>query len=669
MNKITKYIRTILQSQLMSLINVAIVAGVALSMASCAESEDTKPSYADTDRLETLIDNSIQQIADFKNTYGTYILYNFDKQLDFAYQFENASTWNEARLTTIGHDDASVAVSMLYSRVFNCYGDNYKKEYFPRKLLIVDDIMSSQELGLSLPKEGHHMAVANINSVTFAGMSVADIESMATDASKSEALLANLHRALLCDYLVKARGEYPVDDTFFNYSMNDYSSLMDNRNNVSAILKKNPSFFHEHGFFNPDDDELTYFPSAEDDVVAYIQHIITMDEATRDTIMNHPVMAAKMHVMCVGLHEMGVDLESINTWTREFTYMDDSDVLIPSIVTQGATTNNGNATLSAIVYRGAHDLSRITATVGTETKEIDLHKYGNKARVAVTFELSNLAVGENIVTLNLYEEGRTETAATVNAVVNYISMANIRGFRINCSTDHEDVYRRIYFSYGDGYPVDEKEQNPNLTTIRFEKHGWMDNLLNENDYDYRAWKIYKEEGHVTKIMAYERGFNEDKTAIIYTLTDTYTFSYNYYNELLNVKKETTGEGTETIISDVAYAGGQITRYNYMGRIYEPKYATVNGKTTRIDILDTQMTGRCFGFSGNEELNPYYMQELPAVLPGSVAEIPLQLLYSKYLFNSIEGLWNGGWTTSTADKTNKATVNIDGAVWEYIFVLK
>ena len=661
-------IKTILPS----LTSLLMLAGFASAMlTSCAESEDTTPSMADKDVLEELIDKDIPQIVQFKEDYGTYILYQFNQKTDFAYQFEQATNWENAALTTITHDDAVVATSFLMSKVFSCYSDDYKKHCLPRRLLLVDDIRTSADLGLSTPVDGHHTAVANLNSVTFAKMSEGNINGIAADDDAQEQLLHSLHNALIADYLINARGKYPVDDAFFAYSINYYAALMDvNRRRASELEAADPKFFSRHGFFFPADDEATYFPSAEDDLISYVHHMVNMTEEERNSLMEMPLMAAKMHLLAAGLKDNGVNVEQINPWVRDFLYMDNPDILKASIVAQETITSTSTANMNVTLYRGARSLNHLTVSVnGSEQQTCDLTCYGNKARIVLSVALTDLHEGENDVTLELYEDGSNAPAATLNTVANYVSMSNIQGFRINCSGDHEDVYRRIRLSRGDGYPVDEREEDENLTTISFEKHGWTDNLFNEVDGDYRAWKLYSENGHVTRIQAYVRGFNDTYTGVVYSLTHSYEFHYNSYQELTSVDYVQPDGIHLTIVSDVAYAGGRMTRYTYNGKRYEPQYATANGKTARVDVLDANMSGRRFGFDGTESLNPYYLQNLPAVIPGEISEIPLQLFYSQYLFNSIEGFWNGGWRLSTEDKTNIATVTIDGKQWEYIFRLR
>lgn len=638
-------------------------------MASCSTKEDTAPSYADTDRMEELIDNSIEAIARFRDDYGTYVLYRFDKTLDFAYQFEQATNWQNATLTTIGRDEAAAAFDMLAANVFCCYGDAYKRELFPRKLLLTASISSSAELGLSVPVGGKHSAVANINSVTFAHMAAQDVAEAMADNSVMTARCNAMHRALLADYLVKARGKYPVTDEYFSYSKTDYASLMSSsRKTAAQLLREDENFFYDRGFFNPEDEESTYFPAAEEDILAFICNMITMDKPTADRMLDMPLMANKMHLITKGLSDMGVDVVAINPVMEQFVKLE--HIQPATMYADDVVTDSPEATLEVTIMRGSHSLSHLEVMVGgADAGTIDLKQYGkDRMRIVVPVHLSGLVKGANPVTLRLYEEGYERPASTLNTAVSYASMDAVSGLSIICSTDHEDVYRRIKFSYGDGGSVDD-EQNPNLTTIAFEKHGYLDKYFMEQEAEYRYWKVYKEDGHVVRIMAYlQDGFNDDYTAPLYRHTGTYTYMYNEDGELTGVTL-TDESGNRQIVADVAYIDGRIVRYTYDGRAYEPAYATAEGVTTRVDCLDAGMKGLRFGFDGTEDLNPYYMPELPAVIPGMVAEIPLQLLYSRYLFKSLEGVWDGGWRRNVADKLNYAEIDYGNGTWTYRFKLK
>lgn len=637
-------------------------------MIACSEKEDTTPSMADADRMETLLDKSIPSISDFKEQYGTYVLYDFDKNLDFSYQFEQSSNWEKAVLKSVGHEDAVVAMDLLAKHVFASYSDDYKKRLFPRKLLLVADIATPNELGLSQASAGHHVAVANINSVTFAKMSKADVQEALADEEILSQRVAQMHRALLADYLVKARGQYPVGETYMAYSKSDYASLMDSKRRTAAqLVAEDPDFFYNRGFFFPDEDESTYFPSAETDIVDYLRHLITMDEAEAEMLFDKPLMAGKMHLIATGLQALGVDVLSINPNVESFLTM---ELVQPAVMyANDVVTDNPKATMQVTIYKGSHALDHLEVSVnGVSQPDVDLKPY-DKMRNVVLVELDGLRKGANSVVLKLYEENRTKASAVLETGVSYATMDEVTGFTIKCSDDQEDVYRRLKIAVGNGGDVD-NEENADLVTIAFEKHGWLDRYFMEQDAEYRYWKMYKKEGRVQSIVTFLRdGFNEDYTAPNYRHTGTYTFSYTEEGELTEARFEDEDGQRTTVVNDVVYESGRLARYTYRGQAYAPQYATVGGVTTRVDCLDEAMSGRVFGFDATEDLNPYYLPELPAVLPGSVCQVPLQMLYSQYLFKSLGGVWNGGWQHSLADKTNSAEVTLGATTWTYRFKLK
>ena len=200
---------------------------------SCSEDEDTTPSLEDTDRLEGLIDKSNKTITDFKEKYGTYILYQFDQLLDFAYQFDQAASWRSAELTYLEKEDVDGAVEFLMDKFMACYGDSVKVNYLPRKLLICSKIKASQ-LGISLPDggdTGYHDAVANMNSFTIAGLDRANLAAMSEE--RMEEYVQQLHNIFLAGYVVNVRRLVFVENLFFDPCETLYGT------EVERVLKKN----------------------------------------------------------------------------------------------------------------------------------------------------------------------------------------------------------------------------------------------------------------------------------------------------------------------------------------------------------------------------------------------------------------------------------------------
>lgn len=636
------------------LIREGLGVGLLLLLFASCTSEDTKPSYADTDRLESLVDRSIPSVADFCDKYGTYLLYNFDQQLDFAYQFQEASNWNKATIEKMNRNEAIEADKFLMDEFFSKYNDDFKKKYLPRKMITVKQI-KAQALGIAEPDEqGLITAAANINSMTIA-YDKARYEALST--SQQTEYQQQLHYILLASYLINVRAEYPVDDAYIAYSQAYYASLMDpNRTQARRLPDE---FFLNRGFFRPDDDESTYFVSAEEDMIAFTKQLILMDEEMRDSLMEYPVMAEKMHYLAQGLSDMGVDVQQINPWTEDFLKIENASIK-PTVSIAPIVTTTGEATMQVTIGRGAHDFSHAEVWVNnTLYTTIDLSDKATAAKFVKNVELQGLIEGPNAIEVRVFEVGRTRPSQTASIIASYVSMKNIEGFRIMKSTGEN--YR--FFEYADHDYIEGKDVK-GLTTVRFIKvPTFNEKTFEEEGGITRFWKIYKNDGLVSRIVTYDQQIDEDYQPY-YNVLCTYEFTYNEYGELTEAKRN-----GETFVSDVTYQNGNIIRYKYEGAPtpYAPAYATANGITVRVDCLDEQMSGHRFGFTGEENPNPFFITGLPAIIPGNEAEIPLQLLYSQYLFNSIEGIWNSGWKLS--GRTNDAVVTLDGVTYTYRFVLK
>lgn len=644
---------------------------ICVALFSCKGKDDTTPSFADTDRMESLVDRSIPRVKEVCDNYGTYLLYNFDKTLDFSYQFQQTPNWNDARLTMLCRDSAIVAVDYLCDNVFSCYNDDFKKQYLPRKMLLVGDIQSNNDLGLSHPdKFGNHAAVANMNSMTVAfnqtRLNAADVNK--NETLNSTAFQRAIHRALLADYIVKSKNKIIVGNEFLEQSRAYYTSLMEPNRTMAKYLPD--SLFVLHGFFRPYHGDDTYYPSSSDDVAQYIENLVNLDDDMTDSLMEYPLMANKMHYLAASLQALGVDVAKVNPNAHQFLIM--TPVIPATIQADAVVTDTDEADLNIVVNPGSVELAYMTITVN-DNRPIYVSLIGQKERLEVTKTVTGLVKGKNTVEITLFrmkKNKQVKAVATCTTFIRYASLDNVSGFRIDCDGDDEQIYRRINVRRGEGYPVSNNEEDPNLITISFEKHGVVNRYLEEEGGEYRAWKIYTEQGRAVRAMSYVRGFNENMTDVIYTLTDTYTYLYNSNGELTRVNHTDADNKTVTLVQNVAYKDGLIESYDYKGRSYTPQYKTADSFTARIDCLDEKMSGHCFGFTGSEELNPYYLPELPAVIPGFVCEIPLQLLYSQYVFQSLDGIWSDGWQNIKENDARalQAVVNMGGKVWRFTYVL-
>lgn len=654
-------------------INKIIMALVLLAAAgvftSCSESEDTSPSYADKDRLETLLDRSIPDIAEFCDKYGTYVLYDFDQRLDFAYQFEQATAWENAKLTKLDHDGAESAMAWLKSNVFSHYNNSFKAKYLPRKFLIVQKIESISELGRSVPKDGLHSAVANINSITVGNYTNSQ----------------DIDRVILSDYLVNARGEAPVDNEFYEVSNTYYSTLMDeNRRQAHALIEEDPEFFHDYGFLNPVDDDATYFPSARLDLVQYIDSLVGMTQELHDRIMNNENtdMLVKMAYVAHGLKSIGVEVAELNPYAADFLDVNISGINPGVRFTSIPAAFSPEETVEFTVLRGENNLQKAEVYMhGELMQSFDLSAQSDAPAISLSATLKGLKPKSNIFTVWVYEEGKTRPTAKVSSTITYYANNNV--LLLNIQDDNSNSYARenynLEVAYNDRVIEGITPMKDIITVTFYHKAKFDGATFMEYGHEKRYWRMHFSNGKVDWIEEYENVIDYDT----FTASDVYRHTYLYiYDEEGNLEKveKDAGGDKQTIVSDVETVNEEIVSYNVLidGRMvaYKPKYSELDNKT-RIDLQDANLSGATFVYTGNEEENPYYIAGLPAVLPGNVADISLHFLYNPCLFNAINDadgncIWNGGWKIDRSDAKNPylgATVKRDKKTWYYRFILK
>lgn len=305
---------------MMKKIIILLFIGTAFIFGSCDDSEDVTPSLADRDRMDTLFDASLPELVAFKETYGTYVLYRFDQLLDFAYQFEEAENWRNARITYLEKEEIGTAFAFLQQHFISCYRDtimvdggekitNLKKEYFPRKFLICSKIQSSSTLGLSEPVARFHSAVANVNSFTVAGLDQASLSAL-TD-TELKAYVQQLHYIYLAGYVVNSRRNLFVPDAFYDSGSKLYGSKIDRTGTLDE------SYFMNRGFFFIEVGE-NYYPQQVDDLQIYIKNAINLNERMKDKIATHSLVYNKMVFLVKALAGIGVDVARINPLLTEY---------------------------------------------------------------------------------------------------------------------------------------------------------------------------------------------------------------------------------------------------------------------------------------------------------------------------------------------------------------
>lgn len=650
------------------ILSVVLIA-TSLLLSGCADKEDVTPSNADTDRLESLLDRSIPDIAEFCDKYGTYVLYDFDQRLDFAYQFEQATAWENAKLTMLDHDGAAEAMSWLKTNVFSHYNDAFKSKYLPRKFLIAKKIESLSELGRSIPKDGAHAAVANINSITVG----------------SYANSQDVDRVILSDYLVNARGEAPVGQEFYEVSNTYYSTLMDeNRRQAKVLLQENPEFFHDNGFLNPVDDEATYFPSARLDLVQYIDSLVGMTQELHDRIMDNENsdMLVKMAYVAHGLKSIGVEVAELNPFAVDFLEVNISGINPGVRFNSIPAAFSSEETVEFTVLRGENNLQKAEVYMHGELMEtFDLTSQSDAPAIKLSATLKGLKPKANVFTVWVYEEGKTRPSAKVNSTITYY--ANNSVLLLNIQDDASNSYTRenynLEVAYND-HVIEGVTPMKDIITVTFYHKAKFDaSTFMEYGHEKRYWRMHFSNGKVDWIEEYENVINYEEFTASDVFRHKYIFAYDEEGNLEKVVKEM-GSTKQTIVSDVETIDDEIVSYNVLinGSMisYKPKYSALDNKT-RIDLQDANLSGAVFVHEGGEEENPYYIAGLPAVIPGEVADLSLNFLYNPYLFNAIndaEGnsIWNSGWKINRSDPKNPyigATVNRGKKTWYYRYILK
>lgn len=295
---------------------------LALLLAGCDDNENITPSMADTDRLNELLGTGHPALVDFKNGYGTYVLHRFDKLLDFAYQFEAATSWRNAQLTFLDEADVDGAWKFLYEHFVSCYRDtvridgrdtitNFKKELFPLKFLICSEIASNGELGISIAANGKHWATASQNSFTVAGLSAKRLEQLTEE--ESIAYVRQIHYIFLAGYVVNARRELLVSDNFLETGSKLYGMQIDKE--IKGDEEAFERYCMNQGFFpvyNTNGEKGDYFPQALEDIAVFLQKMIMMNGDDLEKINKYSPVRNKANVLVKALVEMGVDVERIN---------------------------------------------------------------------------------------------------------------------------------------------------------------------------------------------------------------------------------------------------------------------------------------------------------------------------------------------------------------------
>lgn len=311
------------------------------------------------------------------------------------------------------------------------------------------------------------------------------------------------------------------------------------------------------------------------------------------------------------------------------------------------STMTEEATMDFVISRGVKALSKaVVYKENVLVSEISLAESAKEKKVTKSVNLTGLVDGKNEIKIEIYEEGMSQASASETVNVTRTNFDNILRFSIQSG---EDIGYGREYSYSITYNLPE--------SIILTQEGMWGMTENTWNLSYDANDKYITEINQTII---EQGVDPDSYEFYEkTSNRSYKFTYNEYNELTKVTLN-----DADYITDVVYGVDGIESYKVDGTEYHTQYT--NG--LRVDCLDANMSGSKFVYDGSEMVNPYYLSSLPAVIPGDDATgIPLQLFYSPYLFNSIEGGWNTGWKSGLFNDTYptyETTATKGGVEWVF-----
>jgi len=327
------------------------------------------------------------------------------------------------------------------------------------------------------------------------------------------------------------------------------------------------------------------------------------------------------------------------------------------VVLNSVSTITEETMLDIVIGRGVKALANAKVYLNNSVVEtIDLTTQAKEKKILKSVALKNLAEGKNPVKVEIYEEGNATASIAENgeAIRIATAMANAYFF-INNDFGAFEVRRN-----DNGLPEFVSFTDPGIPSP---DGPWGEPIEAPKLY-YWNLTYDKDSKHVIVIdETVDKGEGKGEEA-----NRKFEFSYNEYNELTKV----TLDGKD-YVTDVVYENGEMTGYKIEGKEYAPKYAEAKGIRTRVDCLDAAMSGETFKFTGDEDANPLYVQGLPAVIPGDMAGyIPLQLIYSQYLFNSLGTTWTAGWKAGTDPDWEMPSLSAkvtrkDGKEYEYKFL--
>ena len=151
-----------------------------------------------------------------------------------------------------------------------------------------------------------------MNSFTVAGLDRATLATMS--AERRDEFVRQIHYIFLGGYIVNVQRNIFVEELFFDPASKLYGTKIEREK--GEILPA--EYYMSRGFFPITDKEQYYYPLQVEDLSTFVEHLVKMDEETREAVWNQSVMRTKMQYVAKSLKAMGVDIAKINPLAEDF---------------------------------------------------------------------------------------------------------------------------------------------------------------------------------------------------------------------------------------------------------------------------------------------------------------------------------------------------------------
>jgi len=281
----------------MKKITYTLLTFLLIAIVGCNKEESITPLGGDDKYIPQPSETSWGSIIfDLYEDHGVSFIYDFDRTI---YDWDMASNANKSHTLTYVQDESQLTdrLNFLTDEWLSAYPDDFIKEKFPYRVLMVDSIVQKSEV--SMIPDAHFLSTAGLNYVAIARMGDA------FETVDQQALLNSVNTSLLADYLF-AKGFLTMPDAFFLVSGIDLYGA------ATGGSWGDTSVFYKNGFF-PTYDHWGFlsskFPSQDEDIHSFVEFYVSTPEDEVDTAIGlYPKMKEKYDILDAYLKSFGIGL-------------------------------------------------------------------------------------------------------------------------------------------------------------------------------------------------------------------------------------------------------------------------------------------------------------------------------------------------------------------------